>query len=84
MPIYRLLERSAFGPEQIALLVEAYENALLALHLDDRIECVKELVAKKIIELGQRGMRDPNQISTVALKELALRSDRPRAGSSAT
>ena len=72
MPIYRLLERSAFGPEQIKPLAEAYEDALLSLRLNDRTDPVTEVVARKIIELGQRGMRDPKQISKVALKELGI------------
>ena len=33
MPIYRLLQQTAFTPEDIALLVKAYEDCLRALNL---------------------------------------------------
>jgi hypothetical protein len=68
--IYRLLQRSAFGPEDIALLASAYEDALRALKLNDRDDPITQLVAKRIIEAAQTGLRDPDSLCATAIKDL--------------
>ena len=60
------------GPEEIAVLTEAYEATLQQLRLVDRSDPITQLIAKKIIEVGQRGVRDPEQISALAIKELGV------------
>jgi len=72
MAIYRLLQNSAFAPEDIDRLVAAYEDCLRILNVADRSDPVTERLAKKIIEIGQTGMRDPVQIGRLALKELGI------------
>ena len=72
MAIYRLLQNSAFAPEDIDRLVAAYEDCLRILNVADRSDPVTERLAKKIIEIGQAGMRDPVQIGRLALKELGI------------
>jgi hypothetical protein len=72
MPIYRLLQNSPLGPEEIAVLTDAYERTLHALSLVDRGDPIAELIARKVIELGQRGVRDPKQLSSLAIKELGV------------
>ena len=37
MAIYRLLQQTAFSPEDIALLVKAYEDCLAALKLPNEV-----------------------------------------------
>jgi hypothetical protein len=73
VPIYRLLQNTPMGPEEIKRLATAYEKALQALGLVDRNDPIAELVAKKIIEIGQTGVRDPAEISALAVKELGVR-----------
>ena len=72
MPINRLLEGGVFGPEDIKVLNEAYESALRDLHLVDRNDPLTELVAKKVIEARRGDIRDPAQISKLAIKALGL------------
>ena len=72
MPINRLLEGSVFEPDDIKVLNEAYEGALRALHLVDRNDPLTELVAKKIIEVRQRDIRDPAEIAKLAIRALGL------------
>jgi hypothetical protein len=72
MAIYRLLQNSAFAPEDISPLVAAYENCLRILGRADQSDPVTELIAKKIMEIGQTGMRDPVQIGRSALKEISI------------
>jgi hypothetical protein len=70
MAIYRLLKNSPMGPEEISVLTAAYEQILKKLGLVDRSDPITQIVAKKIIEIGQTGVRDPEQLSSLALKEL--------------
>jgi hypothetical protein len=72
MTIYRLLQNSPMGPEQISRLSDAYEQALKALSLKDRNDPLTEMIAKKIIEIGQTGLTDPAQISELAIKDLRI------------
>jgi hypothetical protein len=71
--IYRLLQESAFGPEDVGRMVAAYEHALKILQLRHRTDGITELVASKIIEIASRGgMNDAEQISELAIKALGV------------
>jgi len=70
MPINRLLMDSKLSPEQIEQLNAAFNRALQALNLVDRNDPVCEIVARKIIELSQGGLLDPEAIAEAAVKEL--------------
>ena len=70
MAIFRLLQQSAFTPEDIGVLVSAYEDCLRHLKLADGSDPAAELVARKIIELAQKGVRDPKRLRQLALKEI--------------
>ena len=72
MPIYRLLKDSPFGPDEIAVLADAYERTLRKLNLVDRNDPITEMVARKVIELGQRGVREAQRLSELAVKELGV------------
>jgi len=72
MAIYRLLQNSPLGPEEISVLTDAYERTLKALSLVDRNDPLTEMIAKKIIELAQRGVREAKQLSALAIKELGV------------
>jgi hypothetical protein len=62
MPIYRLLQQTAFTPEDIALLVKAYEDCLRTLNLANQPDSKTEAVARAVIEIAQTGLRDPARI----------------------
>jgi hypothetical protein len=68
MPITRLLQNASFGPDEIKVLVRAFEEALGTLRVD-RNGPVSDALAKKIIELAQQGERDP-----ILLRQHAVRS----------
>jgi hypothetical protein len=68
MPITRLLQNAAFGPEEIKVLVRAFEGAIDTLRVD-RNGPVSDALAQKIIELAQQGERDP-----IRLRQQAVRS----------
>ena len=54
-------------------ITAAYEQALHTLCVKDRDDPLTEMIAKKIIKIAQTGVRDPAQISALAIKELEMR-----------
>ncbi|MHC4049873.1 hypothetical protein [Bradyrhizobium sp. 25ACV] len=72
MAIYRILQNSPLGPEEITRLSKAYEQALRTIGVQDRNEPLTELIAKKIIEIGQTGLKDPSDICGRAVDEFGL------------
>jgi len=73
--IYRLLENSVFGPEEVSRMAAAYDRTLEALNLADRNDPVTELIAKKIIDIVGTGETDPVRISALAIKALGARAE---------
>jgi hypothetical protein len=69
MAIYRLMQNLAFGPEDTKRLGEAYEQVLRALGLVDRNDPITELIAKKILELGQSRVRTSAEIVAAVTAE---------------
>ncbi|MGZ5918065.1 MAG: hypothetical protein ACXWJ4_12265 [Methyloceanibacter sp.] len=72
MPINRLIERGYFNRPEIERLQKAYEITLKSLCLVDRNDPLTELVARKIIQIGDTGIHNPAQLSARAIKELGL------------
>jgi hypothetical protein len=70
--IHRLLQNVALGPEEIDRLSKAYEQALRTIGVKERGDPLTELIAKKIIEIGKTGLKDPAKISAQAIRELRL------------
>lgn len=69
MPINGALRNHAFGPDEIEIIVTAFEDTLRHLNVADRSDPLAILVAKKMIEVAQAGECDPAH-----LKEQTLRS----------
>jgi hypothetical protein len=73
VPIYRLLQKEAFQPEDVALVSNVFEDLLQTLDLVDRREDpVATLVAQKVIELAQTGVRDPIRLKKLTLEAFGL------------
>lgn len=70
MAIYRLLQKAAFTPEDIAFLVKAYEDCLRVLNLADQPDSKTEAVARAVIEIAQTGVRDPARIQERVVAQL--------------
>jgi hypothetical protein len=69
MPINELVKQHAFAPDEIKLLITAFQEALEELQLKDRSDPATMLVAKRIIELAQQGERD-----AIRLREAGVNS----------
>jgi hypothetical protein len=72
MTIHNLFKNSPFGPDEIKILVAAYEETLLALGLAPRGDALTELVAQKIIAIAQTGVRDASVIAKRAIGDLGV------------
>jgi hypothetical protein len=70
--IYRLLQNVPLGPEDLKRLTDAYERTLITLSVEDRNDPLADFIARKIIEIGQTGLKDPARISARAIEELGL------------
>ena len=70
MPITRLLQNASFGPDEIRVLVRAFDDALGTLGVD-RNSPVAEALAKKIIELAREGERDPSRLPQRAVRSVS-------------
>jgi hypothetical protein len=73
MPIVRLTKNSQFNPEEIRLLVGAFEAACSAARLVGPADPRRDIVARKIIEAAQAGERDPFRLQECGL--LAAKQD---------
>jgi hypothetical protein len=80
MPIASLLANTAFDSETVALLSSAFDTAWDTLKksgsplaADGKAAATREQLAKRIIDLGQKGERDQQRLVTDALAHLAAR-----------
>ena len=71
MPITLFLAGQAFELEVIEIMSAAFVAACDALHLKISDPAAR-FVAEKVIELAQRGIRDPDMLRTMTLKEFDL------------
>jgi hypothetical protein len=72
MPTTPFLAGKAFDPELVRAMSIAFDNVAKELRLRDESEVAREVVAKKIIELAQRGVRDAEALARRVLQELNL------------
>ncbi len=69
MPIRPYLAGQPFEPEVSHRYVLAFEKVCEGLKLSPKDDPITRVVAEKIIELTQRGIRDSASLSATALKE---------------
>ena len=53
-------------------MTTAYEQALRTIGIVDRGDPLAELLAKKIVQVAQTGVREPADISAQAIKEIGI------------
>jgi hypothetical protein len=72
VPITPFLRGQAFDPELVNAMGAALSKTCDALGLTERSDAT--LVAEKIIELAERGLRNPTAIQRMAITELKANS----------
>jgi hypothetical protein len=71
MPLTKFLQGKAFGPDEIAVMVKAFEDTLRELGLADRTDPATEIVARRIIDLAHQGERDPVRLRDRTIESLS-------------
>lgn len=69
MPIRPFLSLQAFDPETIDKMSAALQSVCDTLSLKMVDDAATRLVARKIVELAQRGVRDADALRVMTLKE---------------
>jgi hypothetical protein len=59
MAIYQLIANGSFGPDEIKIMTNAYEAALIDLGIADRNDPFTELIAKSILNVAATGSAMP-------------------------
>ena len=73
MPIRVLLAKSNLPPDEIEKLSSAFDRALRSLNIADRKDDPSgKIVARKIIEVRETGVRDAAEIADIVVKQLKL------------
>jgi hypothetical protein len=80
MPIRPFLAGQAFEPEIIRQMSLALETVCEKLELNLTDDPATRLVASKIIQLAQRGVRDATTLSEMTLKDPSQSPDSGREG----
>jgi len=76
VPLAQFLTGEAFGPKAIQSMSAAYVRACESLHLKIGDDPTTRMVAKKIIESAQHGIRDPETLRIMTLNEFDLEQRR--------
>jgi hypothetical protein len=74
VPITPFLKGQAFDPELVNAMGVAFSATCDALGLTERADPITALVAVKIIELAERGLRNPTAMHRMAMAELKTNS----------
>ena len=72
MTLRRLLRDSVLPRQEVERLNRAYRDVLRSLQLVDRNDPIAEIIAKTVIGIGATGVREPSEISKIAVKRLAI------------
>lgn len=72
--IVDLFRSTAFGPETVKLLCDAYDSARRSLHDTGQPPLVNEIIAQRIIAFAEQGERDPEKLCESALKALGYKA----------
>ncbi len=73
MPITPFLSGQPFDPEVVRAMSIAYEDVCRTLRLRPSSDPASEVVAKKVIEMAQRGVRNADALKERVLQELTPR-----------
>jgi hypothetical protein len=78
MPISPFLSGQAFGPEVTHAMGVAFDAVCRSLAIDNTGVVRPRIVARKIIELAQRGVRDPDEFRDRTLEAFEIGAPHPR------
>lgn len=62
-----LLDGASYDPETVQILCTAYDTAKKELHDRGQPDIVQEIIAQRILDLAEKGERDPDRLCDAAL-----------------
>jgi hypothetical protein len=74
MSVIEFFNATAFDPETVTALCDAYDRARASLHDTGQPAIVNEIIAQNLIALAKTGERDPERLCEGALKALPLKA----------
>jgi len=77
VPIRPFLAGQAFEPELIERMSAAFVSACEALRLELRDDPATRLVARTVIDLAERGLRDIETLVDMTLREFGMEKRQP-------
>jgi hypothetical protein len=72
-----LVRKKAFDAETTAVLIAAYEKAIVEIEHKSLPNIMREVAARRIIALAAKGERDPDHLCASALGTIARVNARP-------
>ena len=69
--VRHLFSNTAFDPETVKAMCDAYDRVCKSLHDAGRPDIVNEVIAERIISLAKQGERDPHKLCEGALVAFA-------------
>jgi hypothetical protein len=73
MAIHRVIAGRSFEPEEIAIMVAAFETALSVLRMSNTDDPMTEMVARAIIDIATTGERDPALMADRAISATGIK-----------
>ena len=70
MPIRQVLGNLTFEPADVEAMERALEAACVVLRLSKREDSLRQIVARKVIEVAVTGERDPEVLCQMVVSEL--------------
>jgi len=70
MPIDELIRESSFDPEEIRVIIDAFNGLCKELQLTQRSDPVARLAARAVIAAARQGGTDPEELLQRALRAL--------------
>jgi len=70
VPLTTYLKESAFDRPTIEAMTQAYYAACWSFDIGDRNNPSREIIARKVIEIAETGVRDPKRLWALTLRAL--------------
>jgi hypothetical protein len=64
---------AAFDDDATQVMAKAFDRACQSLHDNGQPDLVRQIIAKRIIEVARKGERDPDELCARALQALGFR-----------
>jgi hypothetical protein len=71
--VLSFFQGAAFDDDATQVMGKAFDRACQSLHDNGQPDLVRQIIAKRIIEVARKGERDPDELCARALQALGFR-----------